>query len=388
MRFRSHARKEKVVTQKGSNVVPGVRDAVAALPEQLLSPPYELRTEMNWIDFSCTANPLGTPPSFIRAMESAFAADELNFSPDREAHALRSALSRLHHLPAESFLVGSTVTDMIRAVAQTYQFCTVGVAVPGPVEYALAVCNAGHRVVDIASPAGFIVPEPDSAECLGNTFEAAVLANPGYPTSRLLPKTTLLSYLETCAWVVVDERSIELTLGGESMIPLVQQHRNLIVIRSLCEPYAMPGIPVSYCTAHPDTIEQISRFYDTTCVSMFAEVLGELMLFEREYLERTREFLDSEIPWMQCMLNLVPGIDIFPAEANYVMCSFESEPNMKLGVANTDELANRLQLAGFLIRKLEGTPGLSNGKYFCVAVRTREDNEKLIIALREIIAGC
>ena len=48
----------------------------------------------------------------------------------------------------------------------------------------------------------------------------------------------------------------------------------------------------------------------------------------------------------------------------------------------------RLQLAGFLIRKLQGTPGLTNGKYFCVAVRTREDNEKLIAALREIIAGC
>ena len=36
----------------------GMRECVTALPEQLLSPPYELRTEMNWIDFSGTANPL------------------------------------------------------------------------------------------------------------------------------------------------------------------------------------------------------------------------------------------------------------------------------------------------------------------------------------------
>ena len=121
---------------------------------------------------------------------------------------------------------------------------------------------------------------------------------------------------------------------------------------------------------------------------MFAEVLGELALAEREHLERTREFLDSEIPWMQCMLSLVPGIDIFPAEANYVMCAFDHGPDLDLGVASTEELAARLQLAGFLIRKLQGTPGLTNGKYFCVAVRTREDNEKLIAALREIIAGC
>ena len=367
---------------------PGMRECVTALPKQLLSPPYELRTEMNWIDFSGTANPLGTPPSFIRAMEDALAAGELNYPPDREAHALRGALARKFGLSADFFLAGSTVGDMVRAVAQTYQPCTVGVAVPGPVEYALAAGNAGHRVVEIASPAGFVMPDPAAAARHGVSFDAAVLANPGYPTSRLLPLPTLLAYLDACTWVVVDERSIELTLGGESMVGLVKEHRNLVVVRSLCEPYAMPGIPISYCVAHPDTIAQIARFYDSSGVPMFAEVLGELALAEREHLERTREFLDSEIPWMQCMLSLVPGIDIFPAEANYVMCAFDHGPDLNLGVASTEELAARLQLAGFLIRKLQGTPGLANGKYFCVAVRTREDNEKLIAALREIIAGC
>lgn len=374
------------MTQSDSNMRPGVRDCVMALPEQLLSPPYELRTEMNWIDFSGTANPLGTPPSFIRAMEEALAAGELSYPPDREAHTLRSVLARRFGLPVGSFLVGSTVGDMIRAVAQTYQPCTVGVTVPGPAEYALAVGNAGHRVVEISNPAGFVVPDPTSAERHGILFDAAVLANPGYPTSRLLPEPTLLAYLETCTWVVVDERSIELTLGGETMAALTSAHPNLVVVRSLCEPFAMPGIPISYCVAHPDTIAQIARFYDSSSVPMFAEVLGALTLSEVEHLERTREFLDAEIPWLQCMLNLIPGIDIFPAEANYVMCTFDTGPDMTLGVSSAEELANRLQLAGFLIRKLEGTPGLDDGRYFCVAVRTREDNEKLIAALREIVS--
>ena len=371
-----------------SSIPLGVRNAVTALPEQLLSPPYELRTEMNWIDFSGTANPLGTPPSFLHAMESAFVAGELSYSPDREAHTLRSVLVRKHNLPIGSFLVGTTVSDMIRAVAQTYQLCTVGVTVPGPAEYALSVGNAGHRVVEISSPSGFMVPDPETATRHNTTFDAAILANPSYPTSRLLPLPTLLAYLQACTWVIVDERSIELTLGGESMASLTSTYRNLIVIRSLCESYAMPGIPISYCVAHPSTIEQITRFYDSSGVSMFAEVLGELSLTEQVHLEHTREFLDAEIPWMQCMLSLIPGISIFPAEANYVMCSYTCASDMDLGVADTNELASCLQLAGFLIRKLEGTPGLSNGKYFCVAVRTREDNEKLIAALREIITGC
>ncbi|MFR1640301.1 MAG: hypothetical protein ACLSVD_14760 [Eggerthellaceae bacterium] len=51
-------------------------------------------------------------------------------------------------------------------------------------------------MVEIASPAGFTVPDPAAAERHGIVFGSAVLANPGYPTNRLLPKPTLLAYLE------------------------------------------------------------------------------------------------------------------------------------------------------------------------------------------------
>ena len=148
----------------------------------------------------------------------------------------------------------------------------------------------------------------------------------------------------------------------------------------------MPGMHVSYCIAHPDTISQIARFYDNTCVSMCAEVLAEPSALEHPKLDGVRGFLYSEIPWMQCMLSLVPGIDIFPAEANYVMCSYHAGDGLKLAVSDVNQLSARLQLEGFLIRKLAGTPGLENNGYFCVAVRTRQDNEKLISTLRRIVS--
>ena len=118
---------------------------------------------------------------------------------------------------------------------------------------------------------------------------------------------------------------------------------------------------------------------------MFAEVLAEPSALERPKLDLVRAFLDSEIPWMQCMLSLVPGIDIFPAEANYVMCTYRNEGELRLGVRDVDELCARLQLEGFLIRTLTGTPGLPDNRYFCVSVHTREENEKLLAALRKVI---
>ena len=119
------------MTQRDTDALPSVRACVTALPEQLLSPPYEMRSEMNWIDFSGTANPLGTPPSFIRAMETALAAGELNYPPDREAHALRSVLARKFGLSVESFLVGSTVGEVTTSDTIDVHFEKAFATIPG-----------------------------------------------------------------------------------------------------------------------------------------------------------------------------------------------------------------------------------------------------------------
>lgn len=366
---------------------PCVRSAFTVLPETPSCPPYELRAEMPWIDFSRTDNPCGTPRAFTKLIARAVNEGLAAYAPDREAHSLRSALAKAFTLPSECFLVGTTAPYMIRSVAQTFEPCGVGVALPCPAEHLLAIENAGHTIEPIVNPHSFVTPDARFVEDAGARIRAALLSNPGYPASRLLPKQTLLSYLEQCDWVVVDERSIELTLGGESMRGLVMEHRNLVIVQSFCEQYAMPGTPVSYCVAHPDTVKSIARFYDSSCVSLVAEVIAPAVPTEHARLESVRELLDKEIPWMQCMLSLVPGIEIHPAEANYVLCSFSNETGLHLGVRDAEELCARLQLAGFLVRTLARTPGLSSNDCFCVAVRAREDNEKLLEALRTIVLG-
>ena len=365
---------------------PVVRASFQELPETSLCPPYDVREEISWIDFSGIENPFGTPESFKAALSQAISNGVAAYQPDREAHTLRSSLAKTLGLPVEAFLVGSTVSSMLTAVSQAFEPCVVGVSMPCPVEYVLALSNTGHHIERISSPVGFVTVDADVLNHHGLAIDAAVLANPSYPTSRLLPRSTLESYLNMCDWVVVDERSIELTLGGESMASLVMDYHNLVVVQSFSEQYALPGIHVSYCIAHPDTIAEISKFYDNTSVSMFAEVLAGPALAEHPKLDSVRGFLYSEIPWMQCMLSLVPGIDIFPAEANYVMCSYHNGPDLKLAAKDIDQLSAQLQLDGYLVRKLAGTPGLASNGYFCVAVRSRQENEKLIAALKAAIS--
>lgn len=343
--------------------------------------------ETTWIDFSSTINPLGTPSSFIHAVEKAVNEEKLSYSSRDTMHSLTSALAHYYNLSESSFLIGSGVANLLESVVSSFAPCNVGVAMPGFIEHITIAERAHHHVVKITSPAGFAVPDASDARHRHIHFDAAILANPNYPTSRLLPKPTLMSYLKTCDWVVVDERFIELTLSGESMVSLTESYPNLVVIRSFCETFAMPCIPLSYCIAHPTTIASLARVCDQSTLPPFAEILGELAAAQAESLESTREFLDSEIPWFQCMLDLIPGITVFPAEANFVMCALNPKAHTTSPICTTAALDAHLKEKGFLIQRLDNISGLTNDRYFCVAVRTHEDNKKFVTALANTMTG-
>ena len=162
----------------GDSLKLGMRTSLQELPEPMLCPPYDVREEISWIDFSGTENPFGTPPSFTAAMRDALSQGIAAYLPDCEAHTLRSSLARMSGLPIESFLVGSTVSSMLTAVSQAFEPCVVGVSMPCPVEYVLSLSNTGHTIERISSPRSFVTPDADMLVQRNLDIDAAVLANP------------------------------------------------------------------------------------------------------------------------------------------------------------------------------------------------------------------
>lgn len=346
--------------------------------------PLDRQPEMTWIDFSSPTNPLGTPPVLVEAMKDAVAEGIASHQPDRSARAFRASLSELYGLPPESFICGSSASDLLRAVMQTIEPGEVGAPVPCLPDYRSAAAIAGHRFVPLESACG--TGSGDLARVAAERgVSGVIVGNPSFPTSRLLARKTLLELLDACSWVIVDERYVELTLGGESAAPLTESRTNLLVIRSLSESFALPGTPVSYCIGNPSVIECIRGMFDSSSISMFADVLGRAALQELGHLERTRDLLDSEIPWLQCMLGLVPGVRVSPAEAGFLLCRYRADENAGALARDVRELASRLKTAGYVVRLLDGMPGADKNGY-CVAVRSREENERLVRAMRAAVA--
>jgi threonine-phosphate decarboxylase len=263
----------------------------------------------------------------------------------------------------------------------------VGVSVPCALEHQLAVINGGSDFIPLANPFSlapckYLIAYHERAH-----FDAALLANPGFPSSRLLNEAVLVEYLENCRWVIVDESYLELSLGGESAISLTKRYRNLIVVRDASATFAIPGEPIAYLVAHPDTLARIVPFTDPNSIGMSSEVLASVFPQMMSYLEQTSDYLEREIPWLQCMLSLIPGIHIYPAEGNFVLCRFEGE-GRDLGVPDAKELSIRLQLTGLLVPQLQRVVGLEDREsYFCIAAQRRQHDQKLIETMKRIITG-
>lgn len=343
-------------------------------------------TSIDWFDFSQTLNPLGTPESFRAAMHRISQAHRTQAAELAAYKQLPALLAQRYGVDWENVAVGASVTDVLMAAACSFEPRNVAVAVPCRQTYEQCLGSAGHRIVEIPNPDGLSVPDPSAARRMGLAFDAAMLANPAFPTSRLLQRRTLLEYLDACAWVVVDERGIDLTLEGETMVDLVRSRSNLIVVRSLTDAFSLPGLPLSCAIAHPAVARRLQALAKQPTSAMLIAELVKLAATDR-HLEATREVLETEIPWMQCMLSLVPGLKIYPAEANWVLCRFKPAKTLQLGAANAADLVQRLQSRGFLVRTLDRTPGIEPGTHFCVAVRTRPENERFIAAIRGILMG-
>lgn len=357
----------------------------AAAPQRQETLPYDIRAEIDWVDFSCIANPLGTPSCVKEAIASAISEGDLSFLPNSDGQHLSRVIGRYFEMPPECIMAGTSVSSMIGAIAQAYRPCSVGIPTPAPTGYFPSVANVGHNPVKLVNPFSLSAIEPQVAFSNGCQFDAAVLANPSFPCARLLSEKILKRYLEVCNWVIVDESNISLTLGGESFVELTQQYRNLFVVRSLSHELGMPGIPMGYVVGNESAISHIKQFSDGSEITMFNEIVAREFPHTSDYLDETVALLEKEIPWMQCMLSLTPGIKVFPSEANFVMCALEERAARDFGISSAADLIVRLQKAGFTVRDLAGVPGIEGKRYFLVSIRSHEDNEKFISALRDII---
>ena len=313
------------------------------------------------LDFSANINPLGPSPLVRPAICGAI--DRIVHYPEREPARLRMALAKAWNLDENQILLGNGATELIFFIARIFRSAQATLAQPVFSEFQRAFPD--HRAANLT----------DSATWPREGL--LVLTRPANPTGWTLPLGILRDYLASSnAAVLVDESFLEFC-GMPSAAVLIEQYTRLMILRSLTKFYALPGIRVGALVGDRSAVREWNEQREPWQVNVLAEEAALAAVGDSEHAARSLMFVEIERQWLLDQLRSIPGAEPWPTDANFVYVRLDYT-----AAALTEHLLRHR----ILIRNCAGWPG-ATGEAVRVAVRRREESERLLHAWREFACG-
>jgi threonine-phosphate decarboxylase len=159
----------------------------------------------------------------------------------------------------------------------------------------------------------------------------------------------------------------------------LDRSRNLAIIRSFTKFYGLPGLRIGYLLAPPHVAEKVRGHLPPWSVNTLAQAAGAWCLTQDRYRSKTLELVERERQRFSKELSEIPGLEVFPAQANYLLVRMDRRlqpaSSLKRDIFECDRI---------LIRDCGSFEGLDDW-YFRAAVRLPHQNDRLIAALRHVM---
>lgn len=331
------------------------------------------------LDFSANLSPLGMPEPVRRAAAEAVA-DAVRY-PDPLCRALRAAIAARDGVEAGQVICGNGAADLIFRLVQARRPKRALVTAPTFSEYEQALESVGCQVErHLLDPGeGFDVTDA-ILERIVPGVDLVFLCTPNNPTGRPVDRALLGRALRRCgevgALLAVDECFLELSDQGDGpgLAPWVGETDSLFLLRAFTKSYAIPGLRLGYGLCRDGALlDAMGRVGQPWPVSAPAQAAGLACAALPDWPARARETIRRERAWLLAELRAL-GLTVWEGTANYLL----------FRAAGAADLRERLLERGVLIRSCANYAGLDKD-YYRVAVRPREENERLIAALKEVL---
>lgn len=278
------------------------------------------------LDASASLVPFG-PPWRLRAqlLAQLLQGSALRDYPDRSYGELRRALAAAHAVDPAAVLPGNGAAELFTWAARDAAACgPTLLPSPGFADHqrALACWQAPLLSLPLSLDWQEAGPVPWPAAAQAAALPPVLwITNPHNPTGQLWSRASLEPLLARCALMVVDEAFLPLTPGGErqSLIPLLADHPQLVVIRSLTKLLAVAGLRLGYALGDPRRLDRWARWRDPWPVNGLAARLAPALLHDPRWQERVLAWVEREGCWLRRQLRRLPGLEVRPSATSYLL---------------------------------------------------------------------
>jgi len=333
------------------------------------------------LDFSANFNPL-TFPNLDRILSDSLSS--VNAYPDNRYRRFRESVANYLNVDSNAVVPGNGSVELIRSVTSAILSKGDRVVIPAPTfdeyEYASALCGAEITLLPIWSVNRFI--HKLEGVLSEENIKMVFLCNPNNPTGSLLKRNQISKIADACnekgTILFIDEVFIELSDPTQSAIHV--DYDNIFVLRSLTKSFSIPGLRVGYGLAPYSLSSTLNCLRVPWNLNSIAAVVTPHLLSDCEnYLKTSRNIIARERRWLKEKLGEISGIHPLKSDASFIMVDSSAT-----GLSSA-ELAVKMLTCGFLIRDCSSFK-LTDNNYIRLAVRLRDDNQKLLSNLEKVAA--
>ena len=344
-------------------------DLVSVAP--YVSPQQPARFRMN-----TNESPYAPPPELVKEVAAEIEEIALNRYPDRDANDLYEAMSQHLGWPREGLWIANGSNEV-------FMHLFLGFGGPGRTGMLFEPTYSLHSLIPtIASTRMIQLPRSDDFtidldRAIGSIRtdrpEVVIVCSPNNPTGGAEPLPIVRALLaEAPGLVVVDEAYIEFAHPGESVRDLLDEHDNLVLVKTFSKAWRLAGVRIGYMLAQPDLIAELARVRLPYHLSAPTQVVGRAALrHASKTLELVRsigEQRDRIILELQAL-----GVLTYPSRANFVLFEVDDPPRV------WQQLLDR----GVLVRGYADHPRL--GRCLRVTAGLPEETDAFLGAMQEIV---
>ena len=203
--------------------------------------------------------------------------------------------------------------------------------------------------------------------------DVTILCSPNNPTGGVIDDDNLRTLLRISrGLVVIDEAYHE--FAEHSVVPLLHEHENLIVLRTFSKAMAFAALRIGYLLAAPKLVTEIRKAVLPYNLNAFSQMAAEVAVenYETELRPLVKKMI-SERDRLHTSLSQINGLTPVASKGNFMVVKSATDPKRIFA-----DLLER----DILIRDVSAYPMLSD--YFRLCVGTPEENDYLVEKIREI----
>lgn len=335
--------------------------------------PGEQPQGRTFIKLNTNESPFPPSPMALQAIREA--AEDLRLYPEPTCAAVREAVGQDLGVRPSQVFVGNGSDEVlslafgaffdpdrpIRFADVTYSF------------YPVFASYYGIPYEEVPLDANFSIPVKPFLEPCGGV----VIANPNAPTGREMEFCDLRAVIaaQPDRVVIIDEAYVD--FGARSVVELVDEYPNLLVVQTLSKSRSLAGLRVGFAVGNENLIAALNTMKDSFNsypVDRLAQAGAVGAIRDKEYFRAAISKLGMTRSQTTNALRAM-GFTVCDSSANFVFTSYP-------GVAGKT-LLDGLRERGILVRWWD-KPRIRD--WLRITIGTEEDMKTLVGALREILA--